>query len=322
MFIVFVLCIGGAAAGGFVNPITDIAWSCTFPITIGGVPLGDDSQSPRDEVGLVCWCKKKLLPEPGVPIGFWEPALLVDVTRKPLYFVGLGGLNLAHNHQSFGPYHHTLGQHAFYHVHVYTYPLFAMLDVLTIAGCLDTAPMDIVYMSECDPLWNDDELSRFLDAEAEVFDTPMAQMACSGDCAAANVGLPLEALYWCSGCLGSVFPLSGTVAAVGSDVQASALMVHRILFKLHRLGLLKGTVGKDGLCQPYTMPHMRKQQYKMQMVFPSCQRAGCHPLGRSDVLWGQGRSFPVDGEDFCYLVWRRRDCCVLGAALAASAFIA
>lgn len=315
----FMVLVATLGAGTFVNPVTDVAWSCTFPITIGGVPLSDNSQNPQDEVGLICWCKKRFVPEPGVPIGFWEPVFLVDVTRKPLHFVGLGGLSLAKKEQSFGPYLHTLGKNAFYHVHVYTYPLFALLDILTVAGCQDTSAMDILYLSECDPLWCDDELARFLDAEAGVFDTPVAQAACSGDCLAANVGLPLEPLYWCSGCLGSVFPLSGMASGVGSDVQASALMVHRILFKLHRMGLLKGTVGKDGLCQPYTMLHMRKQQYKIQMVFPSCQRQGCQPLGRSETFWGLGRSFPVKGEDFCYLVWRRRDCCVLGALLAVAA---
>ncbi|MHC0449638.1 MAG: TraU family protein [Candidatus Lariskella arthropodorum] len=30
---------GGACQGRFLNPITDICWSCIFPITVGSVPI-------------------------------------------------------------------------------------------------------------------------------------------------------------------------------------------------------------------------------------------------------------------------------------------
>ena len=30
---------GGKCNGRFLNPITDICWSCMFPITIGKIPL-------------------------------------------------------------------------------------------------------------------------------------------------------------------------------------------------------------------------------------------------------------------------------------------
>ncbi|XEO10470.1 TraU family protein [Orientia tsutsugamushi] len=28
-------------------------------------------------------------------------------------------------------------------------------------------------------------------------------------------------------------------------------------------------------------------------------------------MWQAGREFPVNGEDFGYLIWRKRDCCLL-----------
>jgi conjugal transfer pilus assembly protein TraU len=36
----------------------------------------------------------------------------------------------------------------------------------------------------------------------------------------------------------------------------------------------------------------------------------CQPLGRTTVLWGAGRSIPYIGEDFSYMVFRKRDCCM------------
>lgn len=35
----------------------------------------------------------------------------------------------------------------------------------------------------------------------------------------------------------------------------------------------------------------------------------CQPLGRSTTLWGAGREFPFEGEDFAYQVFRKRNCC-------------
>lgn len=302
-----------SCTGTWVNPVTNVAWNCVFPISISGALLGTDSDTPKEDVGLICCCKKGAVPLVGVPIGFWEPALLVDVTRHPLCFVGLNGLNLSKTIKGFGPYLHVEGKNAFYHTHIYRYPLFAILGILGNVGCYTERELEIVYLSEFDMTWHDDVLARFLEEDSQMLGSPVMQTSCAADCLAANSGLPIDRMYWCGGCLGSIFPLTGTIVGVGSDVQASALVVHRALFKMHRIGLLKGTVGKDGLCEAYAMHQMRKQQYKLQMVFPVSQNHACQPLGRSEMLWGQGRSFPVKGEDFCYLVWRRRDCCVLGA---------
>jgi len=45
------------------------------------------------------------------------------------------------------------------------------------------------------------------------------------------------------------------------------------------------------------------------------QACSCHPLGRSDLLGSFGKSTPKQGEDFGYLIWRKRSCCALEEAL-------
>jgi conjugal transfer pilus assembly protein TraU len=80
--------------GRFVNPITDICWRCIFPITIAGRPVtrGEDTPNPHQ---LICWCPKPPLPAvPGIPISFWEPVRLIDITRTPYCMVNLGGLQI------------------------------------------------------------------------------------------------------------------------------------------------------------------------------------------------------------------------------------
>ena len=143
------------------NPITDICWSCVFPLTIGSASLLSDGQ---DDIGNpstpVCFCSNP--PRIGVSIGFWEPVRLVDVTRTPFCMVGLGGIaidpgievprgaQVGHDSQT---------RNSFYHVHSYTNPILYWLQVLLDFPCLEKGSLDLVYLTEVDPLWADDELT-------------------------------------------------------------------------------------------------------------------------------------------------------------------
>ena len=186
----------------------------------------------------------------------------------------------------------------------------ALLDL----GCLEAGSLDIAWVSELDPAWRDDELSFLLNPEAALFADLPAQAACAADCAAASAGLPLDPLFWCAGCQGGMYPLTGNVAAHVGGVQASLLVAQRLVFRLHRLLLAWGTSGTAALCGRYPMPVMKKSQYRWQMTQPvpaTSPLTGCNPTGRSSVLWEALRELPVAGENFGYLLWRKRSCCLL-----------
>jgi conjugal transfer pilus assembly protein TraU len=308
--------------GRFVNPLTDICWSCLFPMTIGGANVsGGGFEDTPNPSGFICMCPKPPLnlPTPGVPISFWEPARLVDVTRTPYCLINMGGIQLAGGNRmqgrgSVADKGHSGGlKRSFYQVHWYVYPVIYWLELLTDFACLERASFDVAYLTELDPLWNDEETGFILNPEAVLFGNPIAQAACAADCGLASVGFPNDALFWCGGCQGSLYPFSGTIPAHVGGVQASLLAVQRMMAKLHRELLLHGTMGKEGQCQKYPMPIIKKTQYKTQMVYPvpSTGRGGCHPLGRSETLWASGKEFPYQGEDFGYLIWRKRSCCIL-----------
>ena len=36
----------------------------------------------------------------------------------------------------------------------------------------------------------------------------------------------------------------------------------------------------------------------------------CQPFGRSTIVWGAGKEYPVRGEDFAFMLFRKRNCCV------------
>ncbi|MEE9452035.1 MAG: TraU family protein, partial [Gammaproteobacteria bacterium] len=169
---------------------------------------------------------------------------------------------------------------------------------------------DIAYLSELDPLWNDDELSTILNPEVFLFTNIIAQAACSADCVSASANLALDKLFWCAGCQGSMYPLSGSVAYDNSHLQAALLLVQRMTYKLQREGLLWQVAtdeNSEKLCKPQYAPILKKSTYRSQMTYPV--RGKGEAFGKSTALWGAGKEFPVQGEHFNFLLFRKRNCC-------------
>jgi len=239
--------------GKFVNPITDVGWSFIFPISIGPVSVNFSGQIDTDNPSFpVCFCPKPPLPKvPGLAIGFWEPVRLIDVTRTPYCFVGLGGLSLGGGIKGHGGVEISeSGQKtSFYQVHYYVYPLLYWLELLTDFACMEMASFDVAYLTELDVSWNNDEWGALFSPEAALFANPVMEAACVVDCVAATTGFPLDAMTWCAACNGGIFPLSGHIAYHNGGVDSSLLLVQRMLAKLHRMGLARETSGERALCK-------------------------------------------------------------------------
>jgi hypothetical protein len=94
-----------SCSGRFVNPITDICWSCLFPISIGPIKVSGGGREDTPNPGQIpCFCQRPPIPfpVPGIPVGFWEPARLVDVTRVPFCMVSMGGLKMGNSFVNYG----------------------------------------------------------------------------------------------------------------------------------------------------------------------------------------------------------------------------
>lgn len=299
--------------GRFINPLTDICWECLFPLTLAGVNLSHSHKDFSPSSSSFCFCRG-LPPVAGLPLTFWEPSRLLEVTRTPFCLVGLGGLSLNDNQTrgkgSVGVQGTSGTQFSTYHVHYYVYPVIAWLEVLTDFPCLEKSNLDIAYMTEFDPLWLDDSLTAVMHPESVLFANPGAHAACVPDCLAVNVQKPMNSLFWCGGCLGSLYPLTGNIGSHTSTAQATLLAGMRLLAKLHRLSVLKG-VEEGNFCEEVIKAFLPKTLYKMQIAYPKPPSEGpCHALGRSEFLWALNSTYPGKGEDFVYLLWRKRHCCL------------
>ena len=306
--------------GEFPNFIADICWSCMFPLRLGGQAVWETGQLDNDSSSQAL-CSCGLPAKFGLVVSFWEPVRVVEVTRTPYCLVTLGGLELGDGLPAREPGARTGSagaegtvSYAFYHVHWYENPLLHWLGVLLDFDCIERAGFDLAYVSELDPSWEDDQLAAILTPEMALTSNLAGVAACAADCVATTLGWPRSELWWCAGCTGLLYPSTGNVAAHVSGRQSSALLTARLAMRMHRSGAAAYTHGEQALCKAgWISPAFHKEAYKATMIAPRAQAkiAGrcCQPFGTSPELWASGSEWPVTGEDFAYLLYRKRDCC-------------
>jgi conjugal transfer pilus assembly protein TraU len=297
--------------------ITQVCWSCMFPIYMAGARLGDGEYPDGSNDGPFCVCFNELgIPEMGFSSGMWAPYGLMEVVRMPYCSPALGGIVVSDSFQTGGylTVEDDMSDMTSYQYHYYSFPLMQMLEIFMEESCNagGYVQFDMLYLSELDPTWMDDELAFHMNPEVAVFSNPAVLASCSVDCTATATSDGFEDHYWCAGCWGNLYPFTGNITAGGSPVRDTSLIATRAMAALHRRGMFHKTYGRDAMCGGSIYPMIPKQQYRMSMLFPvpeaddgSC----CHPIGRSTFLWGEWRNRPGQ-EDYLYALWRYQDCCM------------
>ncbi len=309
--------------GRFPNPINDICWRCMLPLSVGAAPVANlGNQVDMDNPGSpICICPG-WPPRVGLSLGFWEPIILTEIPRKPFCFPLLGGLEIsgtserAHARTAISDANGAgNAQLTFYHAHEYVFPILAEMGMATDYPCLTQSAIDIAYVTEFDPTWYDEQMALYTSPEAYLFANPIALAACAVDCVIATADLPQPAMFWCAGCQGSLEPNEGRVPYNGGGVAVSLLLSQRLMAKLHKFAIAWAYHGEGALCGPQIEIIMNRQQYKTQMLYPIPNTTAlngkcCQPFGATSLLWGMAKEYPVDGEDFGYVLFRKRNCCL------------
>jgi conjugal transfer pilus assembly protein TraU len=326
-----------ALASHYFNPVTDTCWACLFPIKLGGIRItpgfSDTISTPGILVPpIVCECNIPIPPfiRPGVAMSMWEPLYIIEVVRDPFNFPFLG-MSIPPPAGVFSPHGSAevaaQGQGSFYQVHAIAYPVLTLLNLFTDLLCLSTKTVNMDYLTELDPTWNDSLLATLLAPEAVLVSNILGAIACIGDCLAetaalvpgtdSGAGLQVtDNLFWCAGCLGFNYPMDGQVAQSTNQIQDSSLLVSRMVARMHRVGLMMDTTNPlsvNGACQASPRPFMKHSQYKIQLIYPRPEPVGacCRFLGSPTHSYSYFQNFPVQGEDFGYLLWQKFECCAL-----------
>ena len=334
--------------------IENICWSCVLPMRIMGV--GPKPKGAAKSTG-VCMCLDgNNIPEFGWQLGYFQPARIEEVVKTPWCSPLLGGTKLQSGGFEYGipasPVNRKEVDLAFMDSHFFSFPLFQLLDLLMIPDCAGDAQMDIdlLSMSEIDPMWSNDVLAFVLNPESVVFANPLAYAWCAADCGVISSGSETETNYFCAGCDGNLYPFTGNVVGITDPVQVSSLILQRQLASLHRRGLAQKTMGDDEMCGSTYSMFIPRSQYRVSMLYPVPEAKStkntatgaaaenpnpndetanggtsssepsnyivnddcCHKLGQTVYSWStlKGGRSRPGKDNHVYLVWRYVDCCV------------
>lgn len=148
--------------GSFPNPVTDVCWSCLFPMRIAGTRLSPEGVSdPNTDARVICTCQRGPVAVPGFNMSFWEPLRTVEVVREPYCLVSLGGVSMdpglkapAHGRSAqrtagvAASFAGNVGEDgagspeigaAFYQAHWYHTPWLFVLEAVVDTSCLENA---------------------------------------------------------------------------------------------------------------------------------------------------------------------------------------
>lgn len=298
----------------FQRLITDFCWSCIFPIKVAGIPLAGGNAPDEAANNVFCACNDNLgVPRPGLPTSMWEPARLIEFQRVAGCSSVLGGARFPFRRSFMGTHGDGTDDGSdgtFMHYHYYAFPILVMMD-LFVGNCNhdNFVDLDLMYLSEVDPTWTNDELAFFTNPEAAAVANPAAVVACAADAISSTAGKPIKQLFWCAGSWGAIYPLSGNVHGGYKSLQESSLLKVRTLAALHRRGLAFKTMGSDAMCGGKLHPTLPKTMYKFTVMHPIPETKTAHVMGESTMRWGLGRTIPAIGEDLVYTIWRWNDCC-------------
>lgn len=301
--------------------ISGVCWSCVLPFRIAGVQIGSGGSYPAGANNQpLCTCPDPLgLPKLGFSLGAWLPYRLFENVRNPFCMPAFGGIFLGQDWTNLagpkGDGTTEAQKGSYYHTHVYSFPLATMMELITNKECNPGGyqDMDIIMMSEFDPVSSDDLLAMFIYFETAMFANPLATAACGVECGQLSAGqTPTNSMFWCAGCWGALYPLTNTSNVRASKHQESSLVDARQLAVKHRRGMGHLTYGTGNMCGGKLAVFVPKEQYKWQHIFPvaDSNKPCCHWTGSSEYLTGGvRRELPTIGEDIVQLLYRYTDCC-------------
>lgn len=310
--------------GRIFNPITDTDWNNIFPITVAGmvVSTGDNQVAPlMQAMPPVCTCPTILgIPFIGIGITYWQPMYISEIERRPGCLSSMGGVNvlpgysLLASEQGANPSADGNATTNRMQVHWYEYPVFAMMDMMKSISCTSgLSGVNLAYVTEIDPLWQDDVWGSVFSPESVLFANPIATAACAVDAVASSINYPLDPLFWCAGSWGNVYPLTGNSSHGGDPYTMNNQIQAKFIARSHRMGLMWQTIGPTAMCSPHINPVWVKSQYRYNQVAPIPRR------GRAVATGSNGQLFqfpPITNlptqEHTVNLIWQGQQCCLKG----------
>ena len=310
----------GVFSGG--KLMSGLCWDCYFPMVIAGVewdPPEGDGSGGRPAGGWsnpACVCTDDLgVPVPGVHTAMWDITHAIETVGTPYCSPFIGGVNLKGQQRiaTGGNVNGGEQDSSYLNLHVWTFPVSTVLQLFVGANCNPghIVEIDMSYISEPDPLWNDEVLTVMVQPESMVFSNLLAQMACVAECAAMHTSSNVSLSPWCVGCWGNAYPSAGFDTAGSSAAKLSSILSVKALNAMHRRLMLHKTYGSDAMCGASVFPSLLKEQYRLGFVYPGVEGQSNHQLGEPTIFWANGMTAPDASGQTVQVLYRYRECCTI-----------
>lgn len=332
--------------------VSNVCWSCIFPIKLAGVTLFkspmskggseskpkkgiDDTKPPADADDprldthgfalssrprvpsnaankVACLCMEGATPHIGIPVGMWLPTTLYEATLVPGCSSTLAGTVMGITDPLYlgtsGDPEEDVEQQSFVHIHSFSYPVVMLMELFT--RCNRTLnDIDMLYISEIDPMWNDPVIAMYGNPISVFGSSLLAVSACAADGISSAVGKPIDQLFWCGGNWTSTLsPYTGYQHNQGVMQYTSSAML-RLLAMNHVRGFERDTVGNHALCDDRYEPMVKRSNYRWQVAWPRAESRRNHASGETPLTWAHGRWIPGVADMPIYLQWKWIDCC-------------
>ncbi len=304
---------GQACRASFINPVTDIRWDAMFPVEIAGIEIKGPSNLPDpDKINaIICLCRRGNNVVLGVTVSYWNPSRIIETTKVPYCFSTIGGVEIQSPEP--GTKQGSVNTNTPYtkqNAHWYVFPVWHIFDLFVDVPCVPTEGFDLAYITEIDPMWNNDLVGFLLNPEALLFGNPVAQLACIADSVSATAWKPLDPLFWCMGSWGSSYPLTGGISEA-NYIKANAGLAARMVYKMNREALHWDTA--VDYCGAVITPIWIKSHYKMHVLKPV--RSEPMFIGRPSIIWETGKNPPFGTsqnapDNFSWMLFQRVKCCL------------
>jgi conjugal transfer pilus assembly protein TraU len=150
----------------------------------------------------------------------WEPARLIETVKDPWCFPSLdmdlgdssGGGSSSSDAELRGGTESMGNQEVtrtFAQAHYWGFYAYQMMEEDINKSCWEDTGYKLLYMTEIDPLWNDDYTAALIMPEATLFTDKDIQLSCMVDSISSNLWLSSPILFWCMGSWGSAYPMTG-----------------------------------------------------------------------------------------------------------------
>lgn len=318
---------GVTCKGSVWNPVTT-NWNNALPITTAGMgPAGTVQEPPHMQTPPICWCKviPPGVPVPGVGMTYWEPLYVAEVTNMPGCLSTVGGVqvlpsSMASPVASSGAFTGSEdgdggseGNLLNMQVHWYEYPVFALLNVFGDGMCTSGQPsFSFGMMTETMPHWQNSVLSAKMYPLTHLVANPIADLACVTDVWASASRNPIDALFWCAGNQGNLFPPIGWNSNLENGIaDNNLLLLGRLMSIKAKFGSILTSIGPGAICQSHYSPHLTRSQFRFEPIqpIPSNRTA---TLGMNTQLWSSSPPLNIgDRIDNNFLIWQGKQCCFL-----------